>query len=188
MLPLGLGVVLVAGALAPSSSYIHEYYQLPLLLFACPLLGKAWQKLQQKSTETGKRWLEVALGLVLIISFTVLQLDYWSKENPERSDIWAQAQQIKNATPKNKPLISVTAGDPTLLYLSDRKGWLLTPEAVNKDLLSNLKKEGASAVVGSWNKIENYSEFKDGVIKQKLAKLLGINKNQTNGNYIIILK
>ncbi|WP_461556901.1 hypothetical protein [Synechococcus sp.] len=188
MLPLGLGVVLIAGALAPSSSYIHEYYQLPLLLFACPLLGKAWQKLQLKSTKIGKRWLAVALGLVLIISFTVLQLDYWSKENPNKSDIWAQAQEIKTTTPKNKPLISVTAGDPTLLYLSDRKGWLVTPEAVNNELLSALRKEGASAVVGSWNKIENYSEFKDGPVKQKLAKLLGINKNQTNGNYIIIFK
>ena len=188
MLPLGLGVVLIAGALAPSSSYIHEYYQLPLLLFACPLLGKASQKLQLKSTKIGKRWLAVALGLVLIISFTVLQLDYWSKENPNKSDIWAQAQEIKTTTPKNKPLISVTAGDPTLLYLSERKGWLVTPEAVNNELLSALRKEGASAVVGSWNKIENYSEFKDGPVKQKLAKLLGINKNQTNGNYIIILK
>ena len=188
MLPLGLGVVLIAGALAPSSSYIHEYYQLPLLLFACPLLGKAWQKLQLKSTKIGKRWLAVALGLVLIISFTVLQLDYWSKENPNKSDIWAQAQEIKTTTPKNKPLISVTAGDPTLLYLSERKGWLVTPEAVNNELLSALRKEGASAVVGSWNKIENYSEFKEGPVKQKLAKLLGINKNQTNGNYIIIFK
>ena len=102
--------------------------------------------------------------------------------------VWAQAQEIKTTTPKNKPLISVTAGDPTLLYLSERKGWLVTPEAVNDELLSALKKEGASAVVGSWNKIENYSEFKDGPVKQKLAKLLGINKNQTNGNYIIIFE
>lgn len=45
LLPLGLGAVLLAGAVAPSSSHIHEYYQLPLLLFACPLMGKGWGQL-----------------------------------------------------------------------------------------------------------------------------------------------
>ena len=39
LLPIGLAAVLAAGALAPQSSGVHEYYQLPLLLFACPLMG-----------------------------------------------------------------------------------------------------------------------------------------------------
>ena len=191
ILPLGLLAVLLAGALAPSSSYIHEYYQLPLLLFACPLLGKAWQDLWKRATSIGRRWLVIGFCLLVLISLTVLRLNYWNLENVASSPIWAHAQEIKAQTPSNKPLVSVTAGDPTLLYLSDRKGWLLPPEAINQNLINQLKQQGASAVVGSWQRIENYSAFPDGPTKENLKKVLLNPKNKNskqtkhNKNYII---
>ena len=78
LLPIGLLSVLAAGALAPESSAVHEYYQLPLLLFACPLMGLGWVRLWQKGQ---KRLLQLALSLLLLTSVMVLSLDYWAKEH-----------------------------------------------------------------------------------------------------------
>jgi CHASE2 domain-containing sensor protein len=161
------------------------------LLFACPLLGKAWQDLWKRATSIGRRWLVIGFCLLVLISLTVLRLNYWNLENVASSPIWAQAQEIKAKTPRNKPLVSVTAGDPTLLYLSDRKGWLLPPEAINQNLINQLKQQGASAVVGSWQRIENYSAFPDGTTKENLKKVLLNPKNKNSKqtkhkeNYII---
>jgi 4-amino-4-deoxy-L-arabinose transferase-like glycosyltransferase len=189
ILPIGLGAVLVAGAIAPSSSYIHEYYQLPLLLFACPILGKAMQNFQENSNQIQRRALVIGFTLLLITSLAVLRFDYWNKENIAKNPTWLQAQQIKAKTLNEQPLISVTAGDPTLLYLSERKGWLVSPDSLDATLLNQLKQEGASAVVGSWERIENYSPFLDGQSKQKLANLLlGKNKSKPKGDYVIPLK
>ena len=78
LLPIGLVGVLAAGALAPQSSAVHEYYQLPLLLFACPLMGQGWVRLWQRGH---RRSLQLGLTLLLLTSLTVLSLDYWSKEH-----------------------------------------------------------------------------------------------------------
>jgi len=34
--------VCAAEALAPESSAVHKYYQLLLMLFACPMIGVVW--------------------------------------------------------------------------------------------------------------------------------------------------
>jgi hypothetical protein len=173
LLPLGLGAVLLAGAVAPSSSHIHEYYQLPLLLFACPLMGKGWGQLWGAAKSRGKLLLRLGLGLLLLTSLTVLSLDYWAKENPVGNPTWALAQRVRRETPAGRPVLSVSGGDPTLLYLSGRQGWLQQPDGPSAPLLAELAQEGASAVVGSWDWIENYNPFPDGPVKTQLRQLLG---------------
>ncbi len=190
LLPLGLGAVLLAGAVAPSSSHIHEYYQLPLLLFACPLLGKGWVQLWRAAKPRGQLLLRLGLGLLLLTSLTVLSLDYWAKENPLGNPTWALAQRVQRETPAGKPVLSVTGGDPTLLYLSGRKGWLQQPEGPSAPLLAELAHQGASAVVGSWDWIENYNPFPDGPVKTQLRQLLnaGINTTaKTKPDYVVPL-
>ena len=61
----------------------------------------------------------------------------------------------------------------------------------NQNLINTLKQQGASAVVVSWQRIENYSAFPDGTTKENLKKVLLNPKNKNSKqtkhkeNYII---
>jgi 4-amino-4-deoxy-L-arabinose transferase-like glycosyltransferase len=172
ILPIGLGAVLLAGALAPASSHIHEYYQLPLLLFACPLVGLGCTRLAEAGRPGLRRLLPLGLGLVLTTSLLILGVDYWGREQPAGDPTWALAQRVRRETPAGALLVSVTGGDPTLLYLSHRKGWLQQPGAVDAALLQQRQLEGATHVVGLWKRIESYQPFTDGPDKARLRRLL----------------
>jgi 4-amino-4-deoxy-L-arabinose transferase-like glycosyltransferase len=71
----GLVGVLLCTIATMRSSTIHEYYQLPLLLFSSPLIGLGWQTWCQRRPRWQPRML---LGLALVVSLTVLSLDYWA--------------------------------------------------------------------------------------------------------------
>ena len=70
--------VLLCTIATMSSSTIHEYYQLPLLLFSSPLIGLGWQTWQYKQ----RRWLiQMLLSITFIVSLTMLSIDYWAVEH-----------------------------------------------------------------------------------------------------------
>jgi hypothetical protein len=173
ILPMGLAAVLAAGALAPESSSVHEYYQLPLLLFACPLMGLGWVQLWQRSKRRAKPWLTGGMALLIACSISVLGIDYWAKEQPEGNPTWQLAQRIQQQTPAEARIISVTGGDPTLLYLAHRKGWLKGPGAINSEWLEQRAAEGATHITGSWEVIQSYAPFPDNPAKARLRQLLG---------------
>ena len=52
-----------------------------------------------------------------------------------------------------------------MLYLSERKGWLISPVNINEKIISELRNEGAKYIAGSWEVIESYNRLSD--IKQK---------------------
>jgi hypothetical protein len=189
ILPIGLGSVLLAGALAPASSHIHEYYQLPLLLFACPLVGLGCTRLAEAGRPALRRLLPLGLGLLLATSLVILSVDYWARERPATDPTWALAQRVRQETPAGALLVSVTGGDPTLLYLSHRKGWLQQPEAVDAALLRQRQLEGATHVVGLWQRIESYAPFADGPTKERLRRLLAgaTPADGSQGSYLLRL-
>ena len=186
MLPIGLVSVLVAGALAPESSGVHEYYQLPLLLFACPLMGLGWVQLWQQAGRRSRRWLTSAMALLLGCSLVVLNLEYWAKEVPEGNPTWELAQRIRNETPQQARIISVSGGDPTLLYLAHRKGWLKGPGAITESWLNERQAEGATHIAGSWEVIQSYAPFPDNGAKARLRQLLGPQASH-GPNYVVAL-
>ena len=173
LLPIGLTAVLAAGALAPESSGVHEYYQLPLLLFACPLMGLGWVQLWGQANRPAKRWLAAAMALLMLGSLAVLSIDYWAKEQPSGNPTWELAQRIQQDTPPEARIISVTGGDPTLLYLAHRKGWLKGPGAIDAAWLAQRAAEGATHIAGSWEVIQSYAPFPDNPAKARLKQLLG---------------
>ena len=183
LLPIGLVGVLAAGALAPQSSAVHEYYQLPLLLFACPLMGQGWVRLWQRGH---RRSLQLGLTLLLLTSLTVLSLDYWSKEHAQGNPTWLLAQRIQRETPADARIISITGGDPTLLYLAHRKGWLKGPGAVDAAWLQQRAAEGATHVAGSWEVIQSYAPFPNNAAKARLKQLLGV-EAAAGTNYLVPL-
>ena len=80
------------------SSTIHEYYQLPLLLFSSPLIGLGWQTWHQQRP----RWQpQMLLSLALMVSLTVLSLDYWAVEHRQRRGWMPLALTIRRDLPSD---------------------------------------------------------------------------------------
>ena len=102
----------------------------------------------------------------------MLKIDYWDKENPNSQPVWDTAQLIRNYTNKSDLIISVTGGDPTLLYLSNRKGWLISPNNINRKILLEWKEEGAKYIAGSWEIIESYNKFSDKKLRSNIYQLI----------------
>ena len=109
----------------------------------------------------------------------MLKIDYWDKEIPSRQPVWDTSNLILNNTKKSDLIISVTGGDPTLLYLSNRNGWLVSPNEINDQLIIKWREEGAKYIAGSWNCVETYNRFSDKKVKNRLRKLL-CNSSITN--------
>ena len=146
-----LGVLLCTLATMRSSS-IHEYYQLPLLLFACPLMGLGWQRWQQQR----RRWQPRSLiCLWLVVSLAVLSADYWALEQRQARDWMPLALKIRRELPSDQRIVSVTSTDPTLLNLARRQGWLISSKQLTPERLQQWSEEGASHLAGSfrWDKM-----------------------------------
>jgi 4-amino-4-deoxy-L-arabinose transferase-like glycosyltransferase len=145
-----LGVLLCTIATMRSST-IHEYYQLPLLLFSSPLVGLGWQTWQQHHPRWQRRLL---LSLALVVSLTVLSLDYWAVEHRQRQAWMPLALTIRKDLPIDARIVSVTSTDPTLLNLARRQGWLISSKQLTPERIQSWKKAGASHLAGSfvWDK------------------------------------
>ena len=68
--------------------------------------------------------------------------------------------------------MATTGNDPTILYLSDRKGWIPSPSAINQTYLSERAKEGATYLVGGYNFVQAYQssiEEKDKKVIQAIV-------------------
>lgn len=147
----GLVGVLLCTIATMRSSTIHEYYQLPLLLFSSPLIGLGWQTWRQRRPRWQPRLL---LSLALVVSLTVLSLDYWAVEHRQREAWMPLALTIRRDLPSNARIVSVTSTDPTLLNLARRQGWLISSKQLTPERLQRWKRAGASHLAGSfvWDK------------------------------------
>ncbi|MEB3332332.1 MAG: glycosyltransferase family 39 protein [Synechococcaceae cyanobacterium] len=169
VLPLGAAAVLLAGALAPESSAVHEYYQLPLMLFLSPLMGLGMVSLLQ----AGRRRLSaLLLGLLLLTSLTILSLDYWRVEARQARDLLPLALEIRHSTPADAPIVAVTGKDPTLLNLARRRGWLVRPKRVSVASMEAWRAQGASALVGHFDRIESFATQTDEAAIRRLQATL----------------
>ena len=167
---IGIFSVLLIGFINPISYGIHEYYQLPMMIFSCPLMGFGFIRLKTIIARN-KFLINFFISLLCIASLIILKVDYWDLENPRNQPVWHTADLVKNNTNSSDLIISVTGGDPTLLYLSDRKGWLISPTNMNEEIISELKNKGANYIAGSWEVIESYNRFSDITEKEDLKKI-----------------
>ena len=176
---IGIFSVFLTGLINPSSFAIHEYYQLPMMIFTCPLMGFGFVKLKN-SLSKNRIFILIFISLLFIGSLIFLKFDYWDIEHPDKQPVWDNAVLIKKNTNASDLIISITGGDPTLLYLSNRKGWLVSPSQINKEKIIEWKEDGAKYISGSWEVVESYNKFTDEILKNDLKKL--ICSNSTSGN------
>ncbi len=175
------------------SSSIHEYYQLPLQLFLCPLMGRGWKCLHQliHSFRMNKLILSIILLLISTISITILTFDYFLVEKTQ-SKIWMPlATRVRNEVKPESRIVSVTGMDPTFLNLSRRQGWLTSIKDVNQTTIKYWAGKGATHLVGSLNWAESYvrlnhkdsQNFLDNIICKNNDFL--ICNSTTNSTYFI---
>ena len=182
ILAAGLLSIGVCTAVFLRASSIHEYYQLPLLIFLCPLMGRGWQSLTKLIISKGlhHQWLtNINLALIVAISLTVLNFDYWALER-QQTEIWMPlAQSIREEIPSKARIVSVTGNDPSLLNLARRQGWLTTAKSINQKQLKAWYAQGATHLVGSLNWEESFKPLTQGHARNNLQALLCEQPNST---------
>ena len=143
----GLAGVLLCTIATMRASTIHEYYQLPILLFTSHLIGLGWQRVQQRHAHWQSRLL---LCLGLVVSLTILSVDYWAIEQRQSRAWMPLALTIRRDLPADARLVSVTNTDPTLLNLARRQGWLISSEQLSSERIKQLRDSGATHLAGSF--------------------------------------
>lgn len=130
---------------------VHEYYQLPLMIPGVVYLGKIFTKYFQPLIELTKKQKRIkyfyGLCLVLTLILSVLRLQNFYKG--ERTDVplFQLAQVVKETTNPNDLIITVSEGNPVVLYNCERKGWICSPERIDSLYLIQRKNEGARYLV-----------------------------------------
>ena len=182
-----IGVLLCTFATMQSST-VHEYYQLPLLLFTSPLIGLGLDSWQGKPQ---KRLIWVFLGIWLMISLVVMSLDYWAVEWRQSKTWMPLAKTIRNDLPSDARIITVTGPDPTLLNLARRQGWLISSKKVTASRIKELKQAGASHLAGSFLWEETYRIMPE-ARRKKLRRIALLSDNgwidEDNQTYLLPLK
>ena len=181
MWEIGLVGSFLAGALAPTSSYVHEYYQLPVMFFGVVFIGKVCARVfdphwAENYPPKNKRWyrpaLTTALVLTLVTGSAIYAIDYMLPENPASSTVYRLAKLVDKYTPPDAKVLTTTGGDPTLLYLSHRKGWMISPEEVSLERVKAAAGDGAGFFVGSYEIVQSYADFADESQKETIRELL----------------
>ncbi len=170
----GLLGVFICTTFAFRASSIHEYYQLPIQIFACPLMGQGVVEIVNNTKRSlfQKSLFKITLCLIFTTSLIVLSIDYWAVESAQ-AKIWMPlAQRIRKDVPIKDRIISVTGADPTLLNLARRQGWLTDFKGVNKEQLEKWYKEGATHIAGSLEWQESHVYINDKDLKNQLENIL----------------
>lgn len=191
--PVWLGASVLCWIAVPVTSVVHEYYHLNFMIPGVILMGKACAhylnpKLYSvKSTQ--RRAIVTCISLALVASAAFYSIDYRSKENVDKSLVFELAQQVKSNTEPNAKIIATTGGDPSLLYLAHRKGWIINPMALTSQWIKEKQTQGARYLVGSFGFVESYVLSVDDNQKRAIeAAMQQGDRLQVRDNFIVKLR
>ncbi|WP_085727549.1 ArnT family glycosyltransferase [Cylindrospermopsis raciborskii] len=151
--------VIITWVLVPTVSLVHEYYQLPLMLPGVVFIGKFLAKyLDHNSLKINIKKISITcICLSIITGSLIYTIDYMFKEKIHKSATFQLAQIVQKKTDAKSLMIFTTGGDPTLMYLSHRKGWLIDPSDLTRQYLETKIKLGANYLISSFQFVESYN-------------------------------
>ncbi|MEZ6173183.1 MAG: glycosyltransferase family 39 protein, partial [Phycisphaerales bacterium] len=143
ILALWMVAMLVHIAFIAVGHSVHDYYQLPMTIPLAFYIGRFLAR---------SRWTVQSpkLGHVLVIvlactsMYTIAKL--YRKERPQRASSVTLAEAIARATTADDLVVIVDgypSGDPAVLYLADRKGWILPFDAIAPEAVRTFADRGA---------------------------------------------
>lgn len=177
--------ILVYFIIVGKGNYVHDYYQLPIIIPAIVFIGKVYTRYYTigKSAIHTRNGIILTLCLVCIIVLSTLRYSSLMKEeNPRFSTQFILGQYIQQKIEKNALIIAVDNNDPTILYLSHRKGWHAFPDGINQSFLEERIQTGAQYIVGI------NSDFKNELQKQLLNAMFKKHSTVFNNGVFFVTK
>jgi 4-amino-4-deoxy-L-arabinose transferase-like glycosyltransferase len=144
-----LVAILIYFVIVARGNYVHEYYQFPIMPVACVYMGKVLSRYVRATSPMPLRLALAAMVLAVGVLSAWRYASYVAKEDPRRSSELAVARAAQRFTEPGSLVITPTGGNPTLLYLSHRKGWTVRAEDLTPAFLSARRAEGARYIVGT---------------------------------------
>jgi len=127
------------------ANFVHEYYQFPFMPAGVVYLGKAFARMPAFPS----RGLVLGAALAGIVLLSSLRyLEYLRKEDPARSPEMHVAAEIQRNTEPGALVIAADGGNPALLYLSHRKGWV-ADRSLAEDDVQRMRRDGARYLAGT---------------------------------------
>ncbi len=117
-----------------------------------------------------KDWqsLTLTIALIGIVVFSVIRYRKFLKNEDVDSSVTYQSSRLIRETTGDKDLIiTITDGDPSILYFSHRKGWVAATHEVTDEYLSKKIKKGAKYLTGVYWRFDRPEEQE--ILKQILS-------------------
>ncbi len=179
--------VLIYFLIVSGGNNAHEYYQLPFILPAVVFAAKAFGKylplnnIANAFKENKLRYSFFVLCILLIPVLSYLRMANFMRGENKNDAIFKLTDEVKSVSQKSDLIVTFCDGNPVYLYLSDRKGWFVTPGGFNYEEITKLKNDGAKYLIGEKSFLKSQSE---------LNNLAGIDKRfkaiLDNESYFII--
>jgi len=150
----GLVYLIIVG----QGNYVHEYYQLPLMIPVAAFMGKLYGRYMKRGLIEDKRSLALALSFLALTAVSLAR--YVSGLEREAQEVASERElvrQVREETDEKALFVFLFDGDPTLQYHCQRKGWQLgAVEVTRRELLDRIER-GARYVLGSYRAMEGDS-------------------------------
>jgi 4-amino-4-deoxy-L-arabinose transferase-like glycosyltransferase len=143
-------------AIVARGNDVHDYYQLPFLIPGVVFMGKVFSRhFTSLNFKDGKT---VALAICLMGTIVLGSARYYSlmkMENPDNSAVFSLAGIVQQKTEPSARIIVLDNRDPTIMYLSHRKGWHATAANVNESFIIDKRSQGARYLVGLYEYLDS---------------------------------
>lgn len=165
---LWLLTVVVYMLIAGQGNFAHDYYQLPFMLPGVVFMAKVYsRRFELKGYRKDWQSLALTIALIGIVVFSIIRYRKFLKNEDVDSSVTYQSSRLIRETTGDKDLIiTITDGDPSILYFSHRKGWVVATHEVTDEYLSEKIKKGAKYLVGVYWRFDRPEE------KEILKRLL----------------
>ncbi len=143
--------------IAARGNQVHEYYQLPFMVPAVVYAGRAFDKylvahvssVHQAFGEGQSISLFFTLCLVGVFVLSYLRYHRFMSSETFNSSLFRLSTAVRNSTSKRDLVVSVSDGNPIVLYRCERKGWICGSDQLKgPEFLSNKRKAGAKYLIG----------------------------------------
>lgn len=174
--------------LAPQAHQAQEYYQLPFNIPASVIIAKVFSKYirfdEFKNSFVKHRFAVSGLMLCLVGIFLLsfLRVRNFMKSEDIKAPIFALAKEVNTNSKTNDKFITVTDGNPAMLYIINRKGWNSYTDEINEDFILKKRNIGAKFLVGE------QSVFKTDIQKSNFEKVKNENEVIENNDQYFIIK
>lgn len=159
-----LAGIIVFIFLAPQAHLAQEYYQLPFNIPASVFIAKVFSK-YLKTDELKTSFLKnkfavsfLTLCILGIFVLSFLRVRNFMKSENLNAPVFKIAAEVDSFSKPDDKFITVTEGNPAMLYIIKRKGWVSFPDDNNEEFISAKKSGGAKFITGEKSIIKSETQ------------------------------